>query len=272
MLTKIRKTITEADVILVLAGAGMSVDSNLPTYRGKEGFWNAYPLYKKLRKDYASMMSPHGLNKDAHFAWGFFAHQYKIYKNAHPHQGYINLLKLCTSKEDFFVVTTNVDGLFLKSSYPQNNLHEAHGSIHKLQCNTPCHREAWNIKSLEVDIDYNTMNALDPLPFCPICGVTARPNIALFGDTDEDYVWEESQNNASNFRSWRIKNKDKKVVILEIGVGTDGLKRHAMQYLKEFAYATLIRINPDFDTSYPKDVIQIPMGTKDFFDTLTINI
>jgi len=271
MLEKIKDAIADAESILVLAGAGMSVDSNLPTYRGKEGFWNAYPLYKALRKNYASMMSSNGLNQDAHFAWGFFAHQYKIYKNAHPHQGYLNLLKLCAMKKYFFVVTTNVDGLFLKSGYPQIRLHEAHGSIHKLQCNTPCHREAWNIDSLEVDIDYSTMNALDPLPLCPICGVISRPNICLFGDTDENYVWEEAQNSASHFRSWRVKNREKKMVILEIGVGTDGLKRHAVQYLKELPHATLIRVNPDFDTTYPEDVMHIQMGTKDFFDELGYN-
>ena len=118
---KIKSVIEDAESILVLAGAGMSVDSNLPTYRGKEGFWNAYPLYKNLQKNYAYMMSSNGLLADAHFAWGFFAHQYRLYKNAIPHNGYKQLLKLCKSKEDYFVVTTNVDGLFIKVELMENN-------------------------------------------------------------------------------------------------------------------------------------------------------
>jgi len=266
MMKKIDKEIVNAEVVLVLAGAGMSVDSNLPTYRGKEGFWNAYPLYKDLQKNYACMMSSNGLVKDAHFAWGFFAHQYELYKNAVPHKGYINLLKLCKSKKDYFVVTTNVDGLFLKAGFPKDHLHEAHGTIHKLQCNIPCRRIAWEIDELIVEVDYATMNALDPLPLCPCCGAVSRPNIFMFGDTDESYVWEEAQISATKFREWRDRNKDKKVLILEIGVGADGLKRHAKKYLGEFSDVTLVRINPEYDSSYDEHTIQVQAGCKDFFN------
>jgi NAD-dependent SIR2 family protein deacetylase len=35
--------IKEADSLLVMAGAGMGVDSSLPDYRGDQGFWKAYP-------------------------------------------------------------------------------------------------------------------------------------------------------------------------------------------------------------------------------------
>ncbi|NOR56606.1 MAG: NAD-dependent protein deacetylase [Sulfurovum sp.] len=262
--------INNAEVILVLAGAGMSADSNLPTYRDKEGFWNDYPPYREIKKDYVAMTSPHGFSSDPHFAWGFFAHQYKLYKNAVPHEGYTKLLDLLLSKKDYFVVTTNVDGLFIKSGFAKKYLHEAHGSIHKLQCSRPCHREAWEIESLNVEIDYSTMNALDPLPLCPTCGAVSRPNIFMFGDTDESYVWEESQESASKFREWRQKNLHKKVVILEIGVGAEGLKRHVKQYYQEFSDTTLIRINPEFDTSYRNEnIFYLSMSAKEAFLTLT---
>jgi len=269
MVRKIDKEITNAEVVLVLAGAGMSVDSNLPTYRGKEGFWNAYPLYKDLQKNYASMMSSNGLLENAHFAWGFFAHQYRLYKNAVPHNGYMDLLELCKSKKDYFVVTTNVDGLFLKTGFPKDHLHEAHGTIHKLQCNIPCKRNVWEVDELAVEVDYRTMTALDPLPLCPRCGAISRPNICMFGDTDENYVWEEAQASAKRFREWRDRNKDKKVLILEIGVGVDGLKRHAKQYLNEFSDVTLIRINPEYDSSYNEHTIHALTGCKDFFNEIT---
>lgn len=37
-----------ADALLITAGAGMGVDSGLPDFRGREGFWRAYPLIAKL--------------------------------------------------------------------------------------------------------------------------------------------------------------------------------------------------------------------------------
>ena len=36
--------ISQADALIVAAGAGMGVDSGLPDFRGTEGFWKAYPV------------------------------------------------------------------------------------------------------------------------------------------------------------------------------------------------------------------------------------
>lgn len=43
----------------------------------------------------------------------------------------MELLKLCQSKKDYFVVTTNVDGLFIKAGFPTNKVHEVHGNYSK---------------------------------------------------------------------------------------------------------------------------------------------
>ena len=204
---KVKSLIENADAILVFAGAGMSADSNLTTYQDKEGFYKEYPLYRELKKNYVSIMSYQGVLDDPHFAWGYFAHQYSLYKNAIPHEGYMGLLKLCQSKEDYFVVTTNVDGLFIKAGFPNHKVHEVHGSIHKLQCSIPCERSVWSTEGLNVKIDYSTMKALDHLPRCPECGFVSRPNICMYGDTDESYIWEESQEKAKRFREWRANHK-----------------------------------------------------------------
>ena len=40
--------IEQADALIVAAGAGMGVDSGLPDFRGKDGFWRAYRQRTKL--------------------------------------------------------------------------------------------------------------------------------------------------------------------------------------------------------------------------------
>ena len=35
--------ISQSDALIVAAGADMGVDSGLPDFRGKVGFWQAYP-------------------------------------------------------------------------------------------------------------------------------------------------------------------------------------------------------------------------------------
>ncbi len=249
--------VENAEHILVFAGAGMSADSHLPTYRDTEGFWNDYPLYRELNKNYVSMMSPSGFLSNPKFAWGFFGHQYQLYRNAIPHNGYQKLLELCRRKRDFFIVTTNVDGLFLKAGFPKEKLHEAHGSIHRLQCNNVCRRSVWPIKLLEIEINYQTMRAEGSLPLCQHCGGVARPNIFMYGDTDDTYVWGEAQKGAKAFREWRKRYRNSKVLLLEIGVGAEGMKQHVQQYLKEFHNAILLRINPEIDTSYDESIIQL---------------
>ena len=42
------EAIRGAEALVFGAGAGMGVDSGLPDFRGPEGFWRAYPPFRKL--------------------------------------------------------------------------------------------------------------------------------------------------------------------------------------------------------------------------------
>ena len=267
MMKKLITAINDAESILIFAGAGMSADSGLTTYQDKEGFYNDYPLYKELNKNYVSVMSYQGLLDDPYFAWGYYAHQYKLYCKAKPHKGYLDLLKLCQSKEDYFVVTTNVDGLFVEAGFARDKVHEVHGSIHNLQCSIPCHRSVWRTEGSNVEIDYATMKVLDKLPRCPKCGFISRPNICMYGDTDDSYVWKAASENTKQFKAWRKKNKHKKVLIFEIGVGAEGLKRHTRKYHEVFNNVTLVRVNPEHEHIEYNHILNIHMGAKETFES-----
>lgn len=73
------KAIREADAFVFTAGAGMSVDSGLPDFRGPEGFWRCYPPMQKLGLAFADCSNPAAFRRDPRFAWGFFGHRYNIY-------------------------------------------------------------------------------------------------------------------------------------------------------------------------------------------------
>ncbi len=261
MINELRQRMAEADAVLVFAGAGMSADSGLPTYRSKEGFWNDYPLYRELGRDYIAMASPHGFGSDPSFAWGFFAHQHMLYSQATVHDGYRMLLNYLESKEDYFVVTTNVEGMFLRAGYPNEKLHEAHGSIHRLQCAVPCNKAIWSFGDQGIQVKKSTMRAIGSLPHCPHCAAIARPNIFMYGDTEESYVWEEAEKSAILFRQWMRKYQSQKVLLLEIGVGAEGMKEHVVRYHKRFQDAFLIRINPELEANYTETAAHLPIST-----------
>jgi NAD-dependent SIR2 family protein deacetylase len=66
-----KKAWKDADAILVGAGAGMGVDSGLPDFRGKSGFWKAYPPLAKMGIEFEEMANPYWFTKNPSLAWGF---------------------------------------------------------------------------------------------------------------------------------------------------------------------------------------------------------
>ena len=43
---------------MISAGAGIGHDSGLPTFRGKEGLWKAYPYFKKVNMSFSDAANP----------------------------------------------------------------------------------------------------------------------------------------------------------------------------------------------------------------------
>jgi len=244
MIKKAKKLLKNAESILIFAGAGMSADSGLATYRDKDGFWNDYPPYKLLNKDYMDFTNPQGFRTEPEFAWGFYGHLYNLYKNAKPHTGYKQLKKfLEINKKNYFVLSSNVDGLFLKAGYNQKSVHEVHGVVRKFQCTIPCTRTVWEPENCSFDIDEKTMTVQNILPTCPKCNSIARPNIFMFNDNDNSYVWEEALKGGKRFQNWINKYSKTNVVILLLGIGQDGLKSHAKKYADLCDNAKIISIS-----------------------------
>lgn len=180
-ISEIAATLADAATLVITAGAGMGVDSGLPDFRGPEGFWRAYPMYRHLGIDFYEAANPVHFAQDPAFGWGFYGHRTQLYRQADPHKGFA-LLRGWIDRYglEAFVVTSNVDGQFQKAGFDNEKILEVHGSIHHLQCTGPCSQHIWP-NDEEIPIDVATMRA-QHLPLCPRCGAVARPNILMFGD------------------------------------------------------------------------------------------
>jgi len=241
----IRKAATlirDADAILVGAGAGMGVDSGLPDFRGNEGFWNAYPPYKKLGLNFYQMANPEGFQSDPKFAWGFYGHRLNLYRNTIPHGGFTILKKWVEVKNNnFFIFTSNVDGQFQKAEFSEEKIEECHGSINFLQCASSC-SDIWDASSIEIEVDINTMRAEGDLPVCEKCGSVARPNILMFGDWN--WLSDRAHIQHRNLLEWREGLSGRKLVIIECGAGTAvPTVRYMSEKFLDLFDSTLIRIN-----------------------------
>lgn len=209
--------INNSDAILIGAGAGMGVDSGLPDFRGKEGFWNAYPLLRELRKPFEAMANGDLFFDNPELAWWFYGHRFNLYAKTSPHQGF-DILKKFASSKPCFVFTSNVDGHFQKAGFSSKQIIECHGSINHLQCTNGCSDNIWKITSLPFKSRSEDLSIEGDYPSCPNCGGVARPNILMF----DDHWWVSARTNRQRvkFHHWLDENCGKKITAIELGAGT----------------------------------------------------
>ncbi len=213
---KAANLVASADGLMITAGAGMSVDSGLPDYRGDKGFWQNYAGIGEAEVPYERLSSSVAFEQIPELAWGFFGHQLLMYRKAAPHKGYQLLREIGEQKKHgLFVITSNIDGHFIKAKFDRSRIYEVHGSIHHLQCVENCTEAIWDTDEFDPEVDMVHCRLLSPLPLCPECGSMARPNVAMSSDWGWNDVFAELQK--KRFQQWR--NRCENPVVIEIGAG-----------------------------------------------------
>ncbi len=239
---KAAEAISSAKAMVITSGAGMGVDSGLPDFRGDHGFWNAYPMYERLGINFIGAANPANFEGDPAFGWGFYGHRTNLYRETEPHRGFQMLQDWAAEfSQDSFVVTSNVDGQFQKAGYREDQILEVHGSIHHLQCLSPCCHAIWN-NDETIPVDFDTMRALN-VPQCHHCSQPARPNILMFGD----YSWlsDRTSGQEMRFDSFLSQHQHEPMVVIEMGAGTAiPTIRYMSERIGQSRDATVVRINP----------------------------
>jgi len=231
------QAISEADGLLITAGAGMGVDSGLPDFRSSEGFWNAYPALGKLNIDFQRIARPQMFLEDPTLAWGFYGHRLNLYRKTVPHEGFRILREIAENLPNgAFVATSNVDGHFHKAGFSEQRIYEVHGSIHRMRCmDVNC--ETWSAESFVPKVDEEHCRLISELPRCPTCGSIARPNILMFSDLG----WNDGITECQQMRLNAWLAGVRKLVTIEIGAGKN---IPTIRNLGGRQDGMMIRINP----------------------------
>jgi NAD-dependent SIR2 family protein deacetylase len=238
--------IDQADALIIGAGAGIGVDSELPDFRSGNGFWNAYPALAKAQLDFTDIANPRTFEKDPSLAWGFYGHRLELYRKTIPNPGFAILRKWSEQVPlGHWIFTSNVDGQFQKAGFSEEHINECHGSIHHLQCMRDCVAGVWSAEHFIPKVDSAECRLTNEPPSCIACSGLARPNIMMFGD----WHWVNERNQAQRRREakWfdQVTNSLGNVVIVEIGAGTSipSVRNFSHRISREFG-ARIIRINP----------------------------
>ena len=168
MFEKLAEKIKKARKIVFVTGAGISQESGIPTFRGKDGLWKKYDPMKLATID--------AFYDDPKLVWEWYEDRRKNILAAKPNAGHDAIAKL----EDFskvVVLTQNIDGLHQRAG--STNVLELHGSIIRIKC-TVC-----NYKD-EITTKFDVLP-----PICK-CGSILRPDVVWFGEPLPQKVWQEA--------------------------------------------------------------------------------
>ena len=233
------KLLGDARRVLFLTSAGMSADSNIPTFRDKDGYWENFPPFKEKNLEAQDLASPWAFNNVLHHAWAFYEWRRRNAHENEPHEGYHIINRWLAERfQDGFIHTTNTDGYHMRSGCPPEKIKEVHGSMWRLQCLEPCARDFWEETSATLcELNTETMTA-SRYPTCPRCRGTARPHILMFGDAE--YVGHPEQD--QYFQNFANSQVD--LVMLVGSSGAVPTNDYIARYFMEKG-APVININPD---------------------------
>jgi NAD-dependent SIR2 family protein deacetylase len=188
--------------VLIYTGAGMSADSGVPTYRDPNGRWRDFTPFTSKGLDPASLNTPNGYANQPQHAWAYAEYFRRVVKNAPLHDGYHVIRRWVTQSHlDAFVLTSNIDGMHLRSNIPEVKLYEQYGSQWELQCTQKCRPVFWtDSRSPLCMLDESTMTASE-FPVCPFCEAIARPRVQM--SEDRDYI--EREYDWLRYDRWRSK-------------------------------------------------------------------
>jgi len=159
---KVAEIIKERGYVVAFTGAGISVDSGIPAFRGGQGLWEKYdPM------EYAHIQA---FQRDPEKVWRMLREMAQTVFDAQPSPAHKALATLETQGALKAVITQNVDGLHQIAG--NMNVIEYHGNHRRLVC-LSCARKIPFTPEAAQKIPY---------PVCERCGEPFKPDVVFFGE------------------------------------------------------------------------------------------
>jgi NAD-dependent deacetylase len=210
MFEAVSDQIRDAKKIVFVTGAGISQESGIPTFRGKDGYWKKY--------DPMQLATIDAFYQNPKLVWEWYEDRRKNILVAHPNNGHLAISNLAEYKE-VVVLTQNIDGLHQRAGSKQ--VLELHGSIIRIKC-TVC------------DFKDDITGSFDELPPKCKCGKILRPDVVWFGEALPSDIWHDAINHA--------KSCDAMIIV---GTSLAVSPANTLPIFAKQNGATLIEVNPE---------------------------
>jgi NAD-dependent deacetylase len=149
--------------VLVITGAGVSAESGIPTFRGKDGYWrNLDPI---------KLATAEAFERDPELVWQWYYERREAIRNAQPNAAHEAIAKLAQRADEFLLVTQNVDDLHERAGLAKEKIIQIHGDIFLTKCSR-CDFEQ------EQEHEQKQNGVLR----CTKCSTLMRPGVIWFGE------------------------------------------------------------------------------------------
>jgi NAD-dependent deacetylase len=221
---KASETLKASSFTTAYTGAGISVESGIPPFRGEGGLWTKY--------DPELLDIDHFMENPAR-AWVIIKEIfYDFFGKAKPNMAHKVLARM--EKEGMLgrIITQNIDNLHQEAG----NLHvyDFHGNSKKMIC-LSCHMK---YKATEISLDHLP-------PTCRICGGILKPDFVFFGEAIPDSPLMAAYEAAS------ISD-----VFLIIGTTGEVMPANQIPFMAKSNDATIIEVNP-CESNYTRNITDI---------------
>jgi len=166
LIQKAAKDILHSKKTIAFTGAGISVESGIPDFRGAQGLWQKYDP-----EEYAHIQAFYS-NPDK--VWLMIKEMFSLIMAAKPNPAHMGLAELERMGLLSSVITQNVDGLHQAAG--NTNVIEFHGTHRTLSC-----------LKCSTKIESTSLTLEDLPPRCSRCSSLLKPDVVFFG---EPIPWE----------------------------------------------------------------------------------
>jgi NAD-dependent deacetylase len=164
--------------VLVVTGAGVSAESGIPTFRGKDGYWR--------NLDPARLATPEAFTRDPELVWRWYRERRQRIRDAHPNAAHEAIAKLAQGADEFLLVTQNVDDLHGRAGLAKAEMVQIHGDIFATKCSR-CDFKQYDYRPSVAAATYGAASEQEEgqengVPRCTKCCGPMRPGVVWFGE------------------------------------------------------------------------------------------
>jgi len=164
---------------MAFTGAGISVESGIPPFRGSDGLWSQVD---------PSFIEIETFQREPEECWKkirslFYDH----WGMAKPNSAHVRIAEMLKQGMLAGIVTQNIDCLHQRAGAPEDKVYEFHGTLDSLIC-VRC--------SAVYRPDHSLLD--QTLPSCPKCGGLLKPDFVFFGEGIPEKAFRKSFELAEN--------------------------------------------------------------------------